>query len=479
MRRRRGINSYSEQRLEGLPRPIATDVYLALKYINAQIVGRVRKPKCWEPIRVASPQERTADKAVATTDRPEAPEHTESQGNCETELSTERVDAAVQVTGPPTPHAEEKVKLRSIKQDWERKQQRFEAVSAEREAAEKQRLEAVAKEAEEAQFLKLQTHKSTLLARHLLHLEAKHKRTELIRAGKDNYRKVRASLPLYEQLEGLAKMKKALAEEAYQQAISQRKLRMRSLDQSEFLQHEDSYEQTKAALLSSRRKHRLQRLHHIRKENRVYYQSPLYELSEEERKHQLAQEELKERRTREALRKGKAYGQLAMEIYRPQTFVSKSPLGFHSKSPKSPCEHTELPTNPTSGLFTTRRRYRALRRPQPATPAPLPTTDYNTERRHLLLNSLLADHSSPIFHYQSHDFDPSVDPETLRTEANRLSIEAHRGDIQVRRLDHTPRLQSEACSRVAAMYLDSIKARLELVRRVEGVNTCKTLPISS
>ena len=42
MRRRRGINSYSEQRLEGLPRPIATDVYLALKYINAQIVGRVR-----------------------------------------------------------------------------------------------------------------------------------------------------------------------------------------------------------------------------------------------------------------------------------------------------------------------------------------------------------------------------------------------------------------------------------------------------
>lgn len=473
MRRRKGINSYSEKQLESLPESVATDVYLALKYTNAQIFGRVREPHCC-PVRT-SVQERTADKAIATTDRPEALERTESEGNCETELTTERVDVAVQATEASSlPHTEEKGEIHRIKEDWERKQQRFEAIATHREIEEKKRAEAAAKQAEEAQFLKLQTHKSTLLSRHLLYLEAKHKRKELIRAGNANYRKVRASLPLYEQLQGLDKVKQLLADEAYQQEITQRKMRMRSLDPSEFLQHEDSYEQTKAALLRCRKKHRQQRLHHIRTENqaRVYYQSPLYELSEEERRHQLAQEELKERTAREALRKGKAYGQLVMEVYRPHTFLPKSSTGSPSKSSKSSGAYTaktpDLPTNPTSGLFTTRRRYKVLRRPQPATPVPLPTTDYNTERRHYLSNSLLTNHSSPIFHYQSHDFDFSADPETLRKEANRLSIEAQRGDIQVRRLDHTPKLQSEACGRVAAMYLDSIKARLELVRRTES-----------
>jgi hypothetical protein len=49
MRRRRAINSYSEEQLGGLLRPIATDFYIALKYINAQITGKVIKHRC-QPI---------------------------------------------------------------------------------------------------------------------------------------------------------------------------------------------------------------------------------------------------------------------------------------------------------------------------------------------------------------------------------------------------------------------------------------------
>lgn len=477
MRRRRAINSYSEEQLDGLPSPIATDVYIALKYINAQITGKVIKHRCQPTTATAASSPRgkdTADKAVATTDQSQTRENTESEARIEPEIATLQVDVGMQVTGSLQHTDDNKQKTHEINAEWERKQQRFEAISAERELAEKQRLEAAAKQAEALQLLKLQTRKSSLISRHLHYVEAKRKRREMIRAGEANYRKVRASLPLFEQLAGADKLKKASEIEAYKMNISERRLRMRSIDPSEFEQHKDRYEQTREALLSNRRKEREQRLHHIQKHNKsmIYYQSPLYELSEEERRSQQALEELKEKMAREALSKGKAYGKLAMEKYRPHSFLPKSPSVFTSKAQESPNVHSArtpvLPSYPKTGLFTTRRRYKALRRQQPAPPSLLPVPDYNTVRRHFLSNSLLADHSSPIFHYKSHDFSPSTDAETLQNEADRLSLEAQKGDIQVRRLDHVPFLQSQACDRVAAMYLDSIKARLELVRRVES-----------
>ena len=477
MRRSKAINSYSEEQLESLPRPIVTDVYLALKYIHSQISCKVTKHRCAHSCQppttkpASPPLPSTADKAVSTQDPAPPLRSTET----DTEIGTLKADVGLQVTASlQVLNIDDKRKIREINAKWERKQQQFEAISAERELAEKQRLEEAAKEAEKAQLLKLQAHKSSLISRHLHYVEAKRKRKEMMRAGEANYRKVRASLPLFEQLAGADKLKKASEIEAYQMNISERRLRMRSIDPSEFSQHKDKYEETRETLLSNRRKAREQRLRHIQKHNKslIYYQSPLYELNEEERRSQEALEELREKMLREALCKGKAYGKLAMEKYPPHVFLPKSPSVFTSKTQESPVVHSArtpvMPSNPRSGLFSTRRRYKTLRRPQPAPPSPLPVPDYNTERRLFLSNSLLTDQSSPIFHYQSRHFSPSTDAETLQNEANRLSIEARKGDIQVRRLDRTPILQSQACDRVAAMYLDSIKARLELARRVES-----------
>lgn len=403
-------------------------------------------------------------------DSPGQTEGNDTEENEETGIT--KVDKEIQVTEleKGQKDREDFQKIQEIHKNWKRKIHRFESIASQRELSELRYKEKLAKDAETARALSLQERKKALISRHFQSLESKRKRAEQIRLSNDNYRKIKATVPLHTKLSLAFHSLQTHEIELQQRELQSRKLRMRSLDQSEFTQHEEIYEQRKNELLTRKKSEREDKMKQIREENKSmrYYQSPLYELEEEEKRGEKEKEEEKARLEREVWRRGKVYGELAMEIYRPK-------LRKLEGKRRETEEVRNVQTPIISPNLFKRRRYKVRKEAEIATPSPPPPKDYNTERRHILVKSLLSDRSSPIFHYQSHDFDASTPPSVLLTEANRLSSAAHLGDIQLHRLDDQPELQSLVCERVSAMHIDSIKARLELLKRSGVLNTYEAI----
>jgi len=377
--------------------------------------------------------------------------------------------------------------VRRMNEEWERKQQLL--AMQRRESQEKElveRLQLAQAEAEKKGKL-LEERRRKLAAQREAARAEKERREALLRQSSDSPE------PLHRRMESNFKAISEQEELEYHRKLQAIKDFMQPIQLSSLIQHRNWYEGQKAALVQRKAKERAERIGAILRENmsNSYYKAKaLQVLAEEERLERVEMEE-RQKYPISVRAKQREYALITKEKHKPVLLPESRRKPSVEKRRKRAISAFFRPADITERQKTVRTSHRvpslspdsqaksafrvpskqAFRLPsKPPTQSDSILRSKPAPRYHNYLSdvqSLSTDQRKALLDYQPRLRGQSSVQE-LKEEADRLGRRAERREGQLRRLGRDVQAQIQACDSVSAMYIDSIKAKLQVLAAVSA-----------
>jgi hypothetical protein len=373
--------------------------------------------------------------------------------------------------------------VKKMNEEWERKQQLLAVKlrdSQEKELAERLLLEQA--EAENKAKL-LEERRRKLAAQREAAQAEKERREALLRQSS------RSPEPLHRRMESDFKAISELEELEYHRKLQAIKDFMQPIQLSSLLQHRNWYETQKAALIAKKKEERAQRIGAILRENmsNSYYKAKALEVMAEEERMQRFEMEERRKYPSSVREKQQEYAKLTKELYKPVVLPeSQRKLSAQNRRKRAisaffrPAEVTNRRTVSTNrhipSIFP---EYKAKspsppkqafrKRPKPSHKSESLLVAKPPPRYHNYLaepQSLSAVQRRSLLNYQPRLRGKSTSVEELRDQAEKLGKKAQVREGQLRRLGRDLEAQIQACDSVSSMYIDSIKAKLQVLEAV-------------
>lgn len=373
--------------------------------------------------------------------------------------------------------------VKKMNEEWERKQQLLAAKL--RDGEEKEHAERLLQEQTEAEnkARRLEQRRRKLTAQREAAQAEKDRREALLRQSH------RSPQPLHRRMESDFKAISEQEELEYHRKLQAIKDFMQPIQLASLLQHRNWYETQKSALIAKKKEERALRIGAILRENmsNSYYKAKAMEVMAEEDRKQRVEIEERRKYPSSVREKQQEYAKLTKELYKPvillesqrklsaqnrrkraiSAFFRPAELSnrqiavtnrripsispdYHSQSPSPPKQafrKRPKPSHKSESLLVSKplpRYYNYLAEPQ----------SLSTGQRRSLLN------------YHPRLKGKSTSVEELRDEAEKLGKKAQVREKQLRRLGKDLEAQIQACDSVSAMYIDSIKAKLQVLEAV-------------
>lgn len=366
--------------------------------------------------------------------------------------------------------------IRRMNEEWERKQQLLAEQRREnRDKEEAERLLLAQAEADHRQKL-LEERRKRLAAQREAARAEKDRREALLRQSN------RSPEPLHRRMESDFKAISEQEELEYHRKLQAIKDFMQPIQLSSLRQHCSWYENQKAALRERKAKQRAERIGAILRENmsNSYYKArALMILAEEERIERAEMEEMQKYHN-SVRAKQMEYAKITKEKHKPALLPAShrklSPEKRHKRAisafsrPVSIIERQKTVTtsrqkSSISPNFPSKAAFRLPSKPPNQSESVLRAKP--RYRNYLSdLQALSIPQRKALLDYQPRLRGKSSSVQELKEEAARLGRKARRREGQLRRLGKDLEAQIQACDSVSAMYIDSIKAKLQVLSAV-------------
>ena len=371
--------------------------------------------------------------------------------------------------------------VKKMNEEWERKQQLLAAKlrdSEEKELAE--RLLQQQAEAENKARL-LEERRRKLAAQREAAQAEKERREALLRQSN------RSPEPLHRRMESDFKAISEQEELEYHRKLQAIKDFMQPIQLSSLLQHRNWYETQKEALIAKKKEERAQRIGAILRENmsNSYYKAKALEVMAEEERMQRVEMEERRKYPSSVREKQQGYAKLTKEMYKPVVLPeSQRKLSAQKRRKRAisaffrPAEVINRRTAVTNRHIPSISPEYKAKSPSPPKQAfrKRPKPSHKSEcllvakpRYHNYLadpQSLSTLQRSSLLNYRPRLRGKSTSVEELRDQAEKLGKKAQVREGQLRRLGRDLEAQIQACDSVSAMYIDSIKAKLQVLEAV-------------
>ena len=394
--------------------------------------------------------------------------------------------------------------VKKMNEEWEKKQQLLAAQRKEQENNEIMERKKAAFEAEIAKKRLLEERRAQIIAKR----DAANREKNALKGG---HKRSFSVLPLHKRLENEFKSISESEELEYQRKLKAIKDMMQPIEMDNILKHKEWYERQRETLRREKEGKRGRRNEEILRWNleKRYYRAKALDVLAEEEHAQVLAEEAKSALPKQLYLKQREYAALVHELHKPsvsskpstaaksekRTVITashspnlsvveekRSKKRFPSVTNRSPNREKSLDVS-ISGKNEKSVVIKPLKMLKIRSKSPKKSTSevkirekQHSERYQNYLrpaNDLSSRQKHQLIAYRSNRRlqTKSCSLEELKNEAEKLARRARRNEGLMKRLNTDVHTQIDACDSVSAMYIDSIRAKLQLLNAVGDVNT--------